>query len=203
VGVVDWDDLAWSSGRIRLAYGEALTIHTAQGATVKEHIFALPAGSQAVNGLLGYTANTRHRHVAYIVTSESAERVEVRSRRPLNDAREVTTDDRWANVARALSYQPEKDGALALLERVNQVRRGTVRKFQEILLPVDVQKARQSTAIGHEIANNRKVEIAVAKDTPRLAAALRRGVEQVRRVYQQHSQRQEPAHEQRGPVHRM
>src|SRR5271165_3697797 len=90
-------------GRVQLAYGDVMTIHTAQGSTAKEHIFALPAGSQAVDGRLGYTANTRHRHAAYLVTSEAAERGEVRRRRPLNSAREITQDDKWANVARTLT----------------------------------------------------------------------------------------------------
>ena len=42
-------------------------------------------------------------------------------RRPLNDVREVTRNDRWANVARSFAYQPEKDIAIALFERVGQI----------------------------------------------------------------------------------
>jgi hypothetical protein len=45
-------------------------------------------------------------------------------RRALNDAREITADDTWANVACNFSHQPEKDGAVAMLERVEAVRRG-------------------------------------------------------------------------------
>ena len=81
VGTVRWSDMPARRGRVQLAYGDVMTIHTAQGSTAKEHIFALPAGSQAVDGRLGYTANTRHRHAAYLVTSEAAERGEVRRRR--------------------------------------------------------------------------------------------------------------------------
>jgi ATP-dependent exoDNAse (exonuclease V) alpha subunit len=66
---------------MQLAYGYAMTIHTAQGSTATEHIFALPSGSKAIDGLSGYTANTRHRHAGYIVTNESAEQIEVRKRR--------------------------------------------------------------------------------------------------------------------------
>ena len=62
-----------------------------------------------------------------------AERQEVRKRRPLNDIREVTLNDRWANVARSFAYQPEKDIAIALFERVGQIRRGAVRQFHKVM----------------------------------------------------------------------
>ena len=68
-----------------------------------------------------------------------AERAEVRKRRPLNDIREVTLNDRWANVARSFAYQPEKDIAIALFERVGQIRRGAVRQFQMVM--PDVHRA--------------------------------------------------------------
>ena len=113
-----------------------MTIHTAQGSTATEHIFALPSGSKAIDGLSGYTANTRHRQAGYIVTNESAEQIEVRKRRPLNDLRPVTIEDRWANVARAMSFQPEPDSATALRERALRFRRGAVRGFQRSL-PAD------------------------------------------------------------------
>ena len=129
-GLVKWTDLTHSSGRIHLAYGDALTIHSAQGVTSREHILALPAGSQAIDGKAGYSGNTRHRQVSYLLTSESAERADVRKRRPLNDIREVTLNDRWANLARSFAYQPEKDIAIALFERVGQIRRAQVRQFQ-------------------------------------------------------------------------
>jgi ATP-dependent exoDNAse (exonuclease V) alpha subunit len=103
VATVRWADVRQQHGRVQLAYGYAMTIHTAQGSTATEHIFALPAGSKAIDGLSGYTANTRHRYAGYIVTSEAAEQIEVRKRRPLNDVRPVTIEDRWANVARAMS----------------------------------------------------------------------------------------------------
>src|SRR5271166_768012 len=146
VGTVRWSDMPARRGRVQLAYGDVMTIHTAQGSTAKEHIFALPAGSQAVDGRLGYTANTRHRHAAYLVTSEAAERGEVRRRRPLNSAREITQDDKWANVARTLSWRPEKDTAIALLDRVAGLRRGSVRAFHDI-----AQTTTRERGIGHEV----------------------------------------------------
>src|SRR6516165_12762293 len=102
-----------------------MTIHTAQGLTNREHISALPAGSQAIDGLLGYSAHTRHAQKLWLVSNDSAEQIAVRKSRPLNDTRPITTEDKWAQLARVLSYQPEKDTALRLFERVSAVRRGT------------------------------------------------------------------------------
>jgi hypothetical protein len=75
-------------------------------------------GSQAIDGLLGYSSSTRHVHRGYLVTSDAAEQTAVRKRRALNDARPITPDDKWAQVARVLSYQPERDTATAMLDRV-------------------------------------------------------------------------------------
>jgi hypothetical protein len=73
-----------------------MTIHTAQGSTNREHISALPAGSQAIDGLLGYSANTRHTQKLWLVSSDNAEQIAVRKSRPLNDTRPITTEDKWA-----------------------------------------------------------------------------------------------------------
>jgi ATP-dependent exoDNAse (exonuclease V) alpha subunit len=72
VGTVRWGDVGQQHGRMQFAYGYAITSHTAQGSTAKEHIFALPSGSRAIDGLSGYTTNTRHRHAGFIVTNEAA-----------------------------------------------------------------------------------------------------------------------------------
>jgi hypothetical protein len=136
-----------------------MTIHTAQGSTTREHISALPAGSQAIDGRLGYSAHTRHELKAYHVTNESAEQTAVRKRRPLNDTREITLDDKWAQVARVLSYQPEKDNALSMLDRVGRLGRGAVRTFHDVLPPnVAQQRRRPMRTRGHEVVQFNKHE---------------------------------------------
>ena len=129
-GLIAWDSLTDKAGRVRLAYGDVMTIHTAQGSTCDEHIYALPAGSKAVNGLQAYTAGTRHRRAAWLITSQGAERREIMQRRPLNDRRPIGVDDEWANVARNLGAQPVKEAAVDFLENASRVRRGSVRMFQ-------------------------------------------------------------------------
>ena len=172
-GLVKWADLTHASGRIHLAYGDALTIHTAQGVTSCEHILALPAGSQAIDGKAGYSGNTRHRQVSYLLTNEAAERVEVRKRRPLNDTRDVTLNDRWANVARSLAYQPDKDMAVALFERVGQIRRGAVRQFHKVM--PDVHRAHRETPAA-ELSARRKME----RSLDQVRAVLHQAVERLR-----------------------
>ena len=174
VGTVSWDVLADKrTGRVLLAYGDATTIHTAQGSTANEHIFALPSGSQAINKGLGYVASSRHRHAAYLVTSEIAEREGVRSRRPLNDGQGISVDDKWANVARALSYQPLKDTATALAERVRAMRQGTVTAFQRTLLPAGIGP-QGAPSLAREVVAMRRADISlrarieqIMRDLPR------------------------------------
>jgi len=83
VGKVRWADLPKDRGRIQLAYGYAMTIHTAQGLTNREHISALLAGSQAIDGLLGYSAHTRHTQELWLVFNDSAEQIGVSASRVL------------------------------------------------------------------------------------------------------------------------
>ena len=160
---------------MQLSYGYAMTIHTAQGITTPEHISVFPAGSQAVNGGLGYSSLTRQTQRVYLVTNEVAERNGVRQRRPLNDTREITTDDKWAQVARALSYQPVKDTALAMVDRVTSLRRGTVRTFRDVAQQV----ARGSRSIGPDAGLRHGQERSLTSD---LREFVQRTVEAARRV---------------------
>ena len=160
---------------MQLSYGYAMTIHTAQGTTTPEHIAAFPAGSQAVDGGLGYSSLTRHKQRVYLVTNEAAERGEVRRRRPLNDTRETTTDDKWAQVARALSRQTVKDTALAMLDRVTSLRRGTTRTF----LDQAQQTSRASRSIGPDAALRHGQERSLSND---LREVVRRTIEAAHRM---------------------
>ena len=123
-GFVPWGRLQDEAGRFRLAYGEALTTHTAQGSTVTEHIHAMPSGSRLVTAFGAYTSGSRHREQSFIVTSDGAERAEIAGRRPLGDRRAITPSDVLANVTRNFSRQDEKESAVSMLERAANVRRG-------------------------------------------------------------------------------
>jgi hypothetical protein len=59
---------------VRLSYGYAMTVDTAQGSTATEHIQAAPAGSHAIHGFKAYTAARRHERTTWIVIDEASER---------------------------------------------------------------------------------------------------------------------------------
>jgi hypothetical protein len=126
VGLIRWETLSKHAGGrgVKLAYGDSLTIYSAQGSTSREHIFTLPNGSGEITAYTAYSAATRHKERAYLLTSEVAERTAVRVSRPVNSIHEITLADKWANVAKRLSYQPRRDTATAMRERVGKVKIG-------------------------------------------------------------------------------
>jgi AAA domain len=175
LGFVSWDSLKDPNGRIRLAYGEALTTHTAQGSTVTEHIHAMPSGSRLVTAFGAYTSGSRHREQSFIVTSEGAERAEITGRRPLGDRREITQGDVIGNVTRNFSRQNEKESAVSMIDRAANLRRGTIRAVQASLQPMEARTAAQQkpTAMP-ERAEQRRLTRALESRLPWLAERLRR-----------------------------
>lgn len=130
-GRASWEDLQHRETKvIRLAHGDVLTIDAVQSRNSTEHINALPSGTKMVQGFQAYVAESRHRMTTWLVTSDGAERQEIAGFRWLGDARPITADDVWANVARNLSRQPVKDSALAFLDRAQDLQRGTTRAMQ-------------------------------------------------------------------------
>ncbi len=138
-GRIAWKTLADQAGCIRLAYGEVMTTHTAQGSTATEHIYALPSGSQTVTGFAAYSSGTRHRRASYLVISEGAEKAQVARSRPRNDIRPIRAEDAWANVATNCSRQPTKELASDFLATAGSVRRGAARALQDGLRPIERQ----------------------------------------------------------------
>jgi hypothetical protein len=153
---------------------------------------------------MGYSGSTRHRHLSFLLTNEAAEREDVRKRRPLNDPRGISLNDLWANVARSLCHQPEKDSAVALFERVNRVRRGSVRQFQKVM--PDVHRAQQEGPAGRILAYR-----SMERGLQHVRAVLRHVVQQLRHgqrslnwhdqmLDRQHLSRQALATRARGPM---
>ena len=131
--MVTWDTLRdETSGRVQLAYGDALTTNTAQGTTVTEHIHAIPGGTKLVSAFGAYTSGSRHREQSFIVTSEGAERAEVIARRPLGDRREIGRGDLLSNIIRNFAQQPEKEAALVLINRAVGLRHGAIQAMQGV-----------------------------------------------------------------------
>jgi hypothetical protein len=175
-GAVAWDTLRdEASGRVQLAYGDALTTNTAQGTTVTEHIHAMPGGTKLVSAFGAYTSGSRHREQSFIVTSEGAERAEVMARRPLGDRREIGRGDLLNNIIRNFAQQPEKEAALALIDRAVGLRRGAVQVMQSVHRAAEARgDTRGQPSVLSEALKSRRVAHAFAEILPGLAAQLRR-----------------------------
>ncbi|WP_284259119.1 MobF family relaxase [Acidocella aquatica] len=183
-GAVAWDTLRdEASGRVQLAYGDALTTNTAQGTTVTEHIHAMPAGTKLVSAFGAYTSGSRHREQSFIVTSEGAERAEVIARRPLGDRREIGRGDLLHNIIRNFAQTPEKEAALALIDRAVGLRRGAVQAMQRVHRAAEVRGGglEQASVLRERILSLRMAQ-ALEEKLPALAAQLGRHGEALARV---------------------
>jgi hypothetical protein len=174
-GLVKWDTLRdQETGRIRLSYGDVLSIDATQGLTSTEHIEAMPAGTQPVNAYKAYTQASRHRETSWLVTSDGAERREIASRRPLGDPRPIREADVWVNMARNLSRAPEKASALDFLEVARDLRHGAVQGLQAGLRPGEQRQAEGMEAFTLRGTLQRRREVdRVALMTGQIHAAMR------------------------------
>jgi len=171
IGKVAWDSLRdRTSGKIRLSYGDVLTVQAAQGVTSTEHILAMPAGSRMVDAYTAYTGSSRHRRASYLVTSDGAERKEVAGRRPLGDVRPVREADVWANVERNLARQAEAPSALGFLERARLVQQEVAEALQQGMQPLEQREAegRRRATLGQTFRRQR-----IAAQVARLVEPLR------------------------------
>ena len=90
------------------------------------------------------------------------------------------------SALRVLSYQPEKDTALRLFERVSAVRRGAVRAFHDILPPdIGQQYSRRSRTRGHEVAESQRLERSLSAD---LRATISLVIDRARYAHQRAAQ---------------
>jgi hypothetical protein len=115
-GLVMWRKIqARPDAPVRLSYGYALTVDTAQGSTATEHIHALPSGSHAVHGFKAYTAASRHERTTWIVIDEASERRHLATRSMIGHRPEIREPDVWRQIGENLSRQPQKASALDML----------------------------------------------------------------------------------------
>ena len=121
-GLVAWKKIQKKDGPVRLSYGYAMTIDTAQGITEAENIHAMLGGSQAVSGFKAYTAGSRHEHQYWLIVDDASERREIAGRAMLGMKPQISEPEVWQNVSENLSRQPLKRGALAMLREEHQPR---------------------------------------------------------------------------------
>ncbi len=143
-GFVKWDTLrgdAESSRRVRLTYGDAISIDAIQSATSTEHLNVLPDGSKAVTGFKNYVAQSRSREATWLVVSDGRERTEIMERRALGNVDPIDEDRVWKNIAANLSRQQEKELATDLVKRAHKVSVGSVRSLASGFQPMQQREA--------------------------------------------------------------
>jgi hypothetical protein len=172
-GFVKWDTLRDErTGRIRLTYGDVVTIDAIQSATSTEHINALPSGSDAVQSFKAYVAQSRSRETTWLVVADGRERAEIMNRRALGNVEPISENDVWANVARNLSRQPEKELATDLLQQAHRAHVGTVRSLATAFQPKQQREAegKEGTTLHRTYAQHRgERDVAGAADHMREA----------------------------------
>ncbi len=157
-GLVKWDTLRDPDNhRIRLTYGDVLTIDAIQSATSTEHLNVLPNGSEAVQSFKNYVAQSRSRETTWLVVADGRERGEIMGKRALGNVDPINEDDVWRNVAANLSRQPEKDLAIDLLRRSNEVHTGTVRSLATAFQPRQQRETegREATTLHRKFSEQR------------------------------------------------
>ena len=161
-GLVKWSKLQAGQGApVRLAYGAALTIDSAQGITSTEHIAAMPSGTRAVNSFKGYTSASRHERTMFMVIDEATERREVSTRQPLGTFKMIREPDIWENAARNLSRTPRKTSATEFLATSLDAMRGTTRGLQLGMEPAERRKrsAAGDSRILHSLPERRLMSV--------------------------------------------
>ncbi len=186
VGFVKWDTLrgdAESSRRVRLTYGDAISIDAIQSATSTEHLNVLPDGSKAVTGFKNYVAQSRSREASWLVVSDGRERTEVMDKRALGNADPIDEDSIWRNIAANLSRQQDKELATDLLKRAHTVRVGTVRSLASGFQPMQQRQAQgKSRTTLHETFQRDRDDKAVMPAAGAVAEATAARAVTVRKV---------------------
>lgn len=175
-GLIRWATLK-SEGRrrVRLSYGDVMTINAAQGSTKKYQINAYPSGTGAVSGKQGYAADTRATDESLLVTSEVAEREDVKGHRPLGDLREITYDTIWDRVATNLARMDSKESALDFAERTTGLQEGLTRNMADGFRPTERRGPEAAAAAPQqatEAAGAAPAAVEVPPPAPRAAPGI-------------------------------
>jgi conjugative relaxase-like TrwC/TraI family protein len=131
---VPWGEITdRPTGRIKLTYGDALTINSAQGVTDDKYLVTMPSGSAQMNLFMAHVGNSRHRISSEFIGSFGAEAEQVQLRRPVNapalSAPEMEAAV-WANVTRNLKREPVKATAMNLVTQAQNGFRKAREAFQ-------------------------------------------------------------------------
>jgi hypothetical protein len=202
-GLVAWVQMKpWRAPRndpVRVTYGYAVTVDTAQSATTTAAILSMPEGSRQVTGYKAYTAGSRPQVEYHMVVSDAAERREIVKRQMIGVPHELPREaDVIRNLAANLGRFDTKRNATDLRISAVAAERSMIASFQRGMEPL----ARQQQVSAMQITTYARQRLAPAM--ARVAAAMQQVHEQVTAVWQQtvgtgvaqtRQRRQEPEHE--------
>ena len=192
VGTIGWETLKdKTSGRVRLAYGSALTIDARQSETLTDHLTLMPSGTAAVTAFKMYPSDTRNREDSQIIVSHGAEKAEVRNRRPMGDPWLTSATDTemreaiMANMARNLSRQPEKQLGVEFIDRSINVERGSINRHQASWFkqsePARPKRRQQERATTQKTVRHERVKLLAGPD-PEQVRREKRSMRQTNRA---------------------
>ncbi len=186
-GFVKWDTLrgddAAAGRRVRLTYGDAISIDAIQSATSTEHLNVLPDGSKAVTAFKNYVAQSRSRESTWLIVSDGRERTEIMEKRALGSADPIDEDSVWKNIAANLSRQKEKELATDLVKHGDKVRVGAVRSLASGFQPKQQREAegKDGTTL-HETFQQTRDDKTVEPAAGPVAEAVRAQTVEMRKV---------------------
>jgi hypothetical protein len=177
-------------------------------------IEAYPSGSATSDGRNSFVKESRHRVSSEIIVNGMAERMAVKQSRPINDVREVTEDDRWAQFAKRLTASAPKSLATTMLDRSQDLQRGAVKDFHQRMHPAEqrMQQGLSPSAAPDRMQDERAAKLSPLQQVAELAHKVRDYVrdvahelarhirqEQAQRHQQQQQHERERQHQHHGP----
>jgi hypothetical protein len=140
-GLITWAQMKpWRAPRndpVRVTYGYATTVDTAQSATTTAAILSMPEGSRQVTGYKAYTAGSRPQVEYHIVVSDAAERRDIVARQMIGVPHELPREaDVLRNLAVNLGRFETKRNATDLRISAVAAERDMVASFQRGMAPL-------------------------------------------------------------------
>ena len=183
-GLVTWAQMRpWRAPRndpVRVTYGYAVTVDTAQSATTTAAILAMPEGSRQVTGYKAYTAGSRSQVEYHMVVSDAAERRDIVRRQMIGVPQELPREaDVLRNLAANLGRFDAKRNATDLRISAVAAERDMVASFQRGMEPL----ARQQQASDLQLTTYAMQRLAPAM--ARVVAAMQQVQEKVATLWQQ------------------
>jgi hypothetical protein len=182
-GLVTWAQMKpWRAPRndpVRVTYGYAVTVDTAQSATTTAAILAMPEGSRQVTGYKAYTAGSRPQIEYHMVVSDAAERRDIVSRQMIGVQYDLPREaDVLRNLAANLGRFEAKRNATDLKISAVAAERDMVASFQRGMEPL----ARRQQASDMQLTTYARQRLAPAM--ARVVALMEQAQEHIASLWQ-------------------